>query len=107
MFDIDTLTMCMNYQPVFAGNQTNGNAGPKSSDDKVADDARKKSTEVPRKENGVKDPAKEGDKTNQENDLRDQEDAPRKQFEQESERLFGQGRLLTLTTLTDLILLVY
>nr|GEV74272.1 ribonuclease H-like domain-containing protein [Tanacetum cinerariifolium] len=27
MFDIDTLTMSMNYQPVFAGNQTNGNAG--------------------------------------------------------------------------------
>ncbi|GJY13524.1 ribonuclease H-like domain-containing protein [Tanacetum coccineum] len=26
MFDIDTLTMSMNYQPVFAGNQTNGNA---------------------------------------------------------------------------------
>ncbi|GJX74895.1 putative ribonuclease H-like domain-containing protein [Tanacetum coccineum] len=29
MFDIDTLTMSMNYQPVFAGNQTNGNAGTK------------------------------------------------------------------------------
>nr|GEZ65299.1 putative ribonuclease H-like domain-containing protein [Tanacetum cinerariifolium] len=27
MFDIDTLPMSMNYQPVFAGNQTNGNAG--------------------------------------------------------------------------------
>nr|GEV07758.1 putative ribonuclease H-like domain-containing protein [Tanacetum cinerariifolium] len=84
MFDIDTLTMSMNYQPVFAGNQTNGNAGtkaninaeqarkkkipglqyvlppllnsdsqgPKSSKDEVADDARKKSTGVPRKENG-------------------------------------------------------
>nr|GEU32985.1 ribonuclease H-like domain-containing protein [Tanacetum cinerariifolium] len=45
MFDIDTLTMSMNYQPVFAGNQTN--------EDEVADDAKKKSTEVPRKENGV------------------------------------------------------
>ncbi|GJZ04784.1 putative ribonuclease H-like domain-containing protein, partial [Tanacetum coccineum] len=29
MFDIDTLTMSMNYQPVFARNQTNGNAGTK------------------------------------------------------------------------------
>nr|GEU61427.1 ribonuclease H-like domain-containing protein [Tanacetum cinerariifolium] len=37
MFDIDSLTMSMNYQPVFTGNQTNGNAGPKSSDDKDAD----------------------------------------------------------------------
>nr|GEV47826.1 hypothetical protein [Tanacetum cinerariifolium] len=33
---------------------------PKSSEDEVADDARKKSTKVPRKENGVQDPAKEG-----------------------------------------------
>ncbi|GJX61588.1 putative ribonuclease H-like domain-containing protein [Tanacetum coccineum] len=85
MFDIDTLTMSINYQPVFAGNQTNGNACtkanfdagqaeisavpgpqyvllpfltfnsqiPKSSEDEIADDARKK--------NGVKDPAKDGD----------------------------------------------
>ncbi|GJX21732.1 putative ribonuclease H-like domain-containing protein [Tanacetum coccineum] len=90
MFDIDTLTMSMNYQPVFAGNQTNGNAGtkanidegqggmktvpgpqyvllpfltsdsqsPKSSEDEVADDAGKK--------NGVLDPAKEDDKSGQE-----------------------------------------
>nr|GEX66339.1 uncharacterized mitochondrial protein AtMg00810-like [Tanacetum cinerariifolium] len=87
MFDIDTLTMSMNYQPVFAGNQTNGS---KSSEDEVADDAEKKSTEVPRKENEVQDPAKEGDKNNQENDLKDQEEALRKQFKQESKRLFSQ-----------------
>ncbi|GJZ30344.1 ribonuclease H-like domain-containing protein [Tanacetum coccineum] len=65
------------------GNQTNGNAGPKSSEDEVADDAGKK--------NGVLDPAKEGDKNGQEKDVRDQEEAFRKQFEQGSERLFGQG----------------
>nr|GEU45208.1 retrovirus-related Pol polyprotein from transposon TNT 1-94 [Tanacetum cinerariifolium] len=47
MFDIDTLTMSMNYQPVFTGNQTNGNVGLKSSEDKVANDAGKKSTKVP------------------------------------------------------------
>nr|GFA67033.1 ribonuclease H-like domain-containing protein [Tanacetum cinerariifolium] len=47
LFDVDTLTMSMNYQPVFAGNQTNGNA------DEVVDDAGKKCTEVPRKKNGV------------------------------------------------------
>ncbi|GJS57677.1 putative ribonuclease H-like domain-containing protein [Tanacetum coccineum] len=83
MFDIDTLTMSMNYQPVFAGNQTNGNAGPKSSEDEVADDARKK--------NGVQDPAKEGDKNGQEKDIRDQEEVLGKQSEQEFKRLFGQG----------------
>ncbi|GJV98321.1 ribonuclease H-like domain-containing protein [Tanacetum coccineum] len=48
MFGIDTLTMSMNYQPVFVGNQTNGNA-----EDEVADDAGKK--------NGVEDPTKEDD----------------------------------------------
>nr|GEX34763.1 uncharacterized mitochondrial protein AtMg00810-like [Tanacetum cinerariifolium] len=122
MFNIDTLTMSMNYQPVFAGNQTNGNAGtkanidagqaeknivfgpqyvllplltfdsqgPKSSEDEVADDVGKKSTEVPRTKNGVQDPAKEGDIYDQEKDVRDQEEAPRKQFKQESDRLFGQ-----------------
>nr|GEY03856.1 putative ribonuclease H-like domain-containing protein [Tanacetum cinerariifolium] len=42
MFDIDTLTMSMHYQPVFEGNQTNGNAGLKNSKDKVADDAKRK-----------------------------------------------------------------
>nr|GEW16432.1 ribonuclease H-like domain, reverse transcriptase, RNA-dependent DNA polymerase [Tanacetum cinerariifolium] len=122
LFDIDTLSMSMNYQPVFAGNQTNGNAGtkaninagqakkktvpstqyvllplltfdsqgPKSSEEEVADDAGKKSTKVPRKENEVQDPTKESDKNNQEKDVRDQEEALRKQFEQESDRLFGQ-----------------
>nr|GEW42562.1 hypothetical protein [Tanacetum cinerariifolium] len=74
MFDIDTFTMSMNYQPVFAGNQINGNAGPKSSKDEVTDDAGKKSAEAPRKENGVQDPAKEGDKNDQEIDVRDQEE---------------------------------
>nr|GFC77706.1 hypothetical protein [Tanacetum cinerariifolium] len=64
---------------------------PKSSEDEVVDDAGKKSIEFPRKKNGVQDPAKEGDKNNQEKDLRDQEDALRKQYKQEFERLFGQG----------------
>nr|GEY64772.1 ribonuclease H-like domain-containing protein [Tanacetum cinerariifolium] len=91
IFDIDTLTMSMNYQPVFAWNQTNGNVGSKSSEGEVVDDTRKKSTEVLRKENEVQDPAKEGDKNDPEKDLRDQEEALRKQFEQESKRLFGQG----------------
>ncbi|GJZ08991.1 putative ribonuclease H-like domain-containing protein [Tanacetum coccineum] len=90
MFDIDTLTMSMNYQPVFTGNQTNGNVGAKSSEYEIAVDAEKKSTEVPRKKNGVQNQAKEGDKNGQEKDVRDQEEVLRKQFEQEFERLFGQ-----------------
>nr|GEV71240.1 ribonuclease H-like domain-containing protein [Tanacetum cinerariifolium] len=73
------------------GNQTNGNAGLKSSKDEVADDAGKKSTKVSRKENEVQDLAQEGDNNDQEKDLRDQEEALRKQCEQEFKRLFGQG----------------
>nr|GEV40167.1 hypothetical protein [Tanacetum cinerariifolium] len=38
---------------------TSDSQGPKSLEDEVADDAGKKSNEVPRKENGVQDPAKE------------------------------------------------
>ncbi|GKF39630.1 hypothetical protein Tco_0119691, partial [Tanacetum coccineum] len=34
MFDIETLTMSMNYQPIFVGNQTNGNEGTKANIDK-------------------------------------------------------------------------
>ncbi|GKA28043.1 hypothetical protein Tco_0714211 [Tanacetum coccineum] len=33
IFDIDTLTISMNYKPVIAGNQTNGNAGTKENID--------------------------------------------------------------------------
>nr|GEW21771.1 putative ribonuclease H-like domain-containing protein [Tanacetum cinerariifolium] len=67
---------------------TSDSQGPKSSEDEVAE---KKSTEVTRKDNKVQDLAKEGDKNNQEKDVKDQEEALRKQFKQESERLFGQG----------------
>nr|GEW68590.1 putative ribonuclease H-like domain-containing protein [Tanacetum cinerariifolium] len=50
---------------------------PKSLEDEVADDAGKKSTEFPRKENGVQDPAKEG-----------RERAQRNEFES----MFGQDK---------------
>nr|GEW47326.1 putative ribonuclease H-like domain-containing protein [Tanacetum cinerariifolium] len=50
LFDIDSLTISMNYVPVFAGNQTNGIAGSKEklvagTKDSVVD-ARKKAPEV-------------------------------------------------------------
>ncbi|GKD89937.1 ribonuclease H-like domain-containing protein, partial [Tanacetum coccineum] len=85
LFDINTLTMSMNYQPVFAGNQTNGNAGTKKNIN--ARQAKKETVPGPQyvlllfltsdsqnpmsseeevaddagKKNGVKNPAKEGD----------------------------------------------
>nr|GEW74388.1 hypothetical protein [Tanacetum cinerariifolium] len=70
---------------------TSDSQGPKSSKDEVVDDAGKKSTKVPSKENEVQDPAKEGDNNDQEKDLRDKEEALRKQCEQEFKRLFDQG----------------
>ncbi|GJS49877.1 putative ribonuclease H-like domain-containing protein [Tanacetum coccineum] len=59
MFDIDTLTMSMNYQPVFAGNQTNGNAGTKANID--TRQAEMSVVPGPQYKNGVEDPTKEDD----------------------------------------------
>ncbi|GJT02270.1 putative ribonuclease H-like domain-containing protein [Tanacetum coccineum] len=67
LFDIDALTKSMNYKPVIARNQSNGNAGKKACDDagkakmetsspdagfKPLGDNEKKVTEEPRKEGG-------------------------------------------------------
>ncbi|GJW07049.1 putative ribonuclease H-like domain-containing protein [Tanacetum coccineum] len=68
MFNIDTLSMSLNYQPVFAGNQTNGNV-----EDEIADDAGKK--------NGVKDLTKEDDINGRAKDQRN-----------EFESVFGQDK---------------
>ncbi|GJS11086.1 putative ribonuclease H-like domain-containing protein [Tanacetum coccineum] len=92
LFDIDSLTKSMNYEPVSAGNQTNDDACPKSSDDEVVDDARKK--------NDAPYLAKDGDKNGHEKDVKDQEEARRKQFDQETERLVGQGEA-TITNSTN------
>ncbi|GJW72946.1 putative ribonuclease H-like domain-containing protein [Tanacetum coccineum] len=115
MFDIDTLTMSMNYQLVSAGIQTNGNACTKANID--VGQAGKKSVPGPQyvllpfltsgsqglkssedevadnagQKNEVLDPTKAGDKNDQEKDVRDQKEALRKQFEPEFERLSGQG----------------
>ncbi|GJZ48028.1 putative ribonuclease H-like domain-containing protein [Tanacetum coccineum] len=124
LFDIDSLTKSMNYEPVTVGNQTNDDAGietnvnavqtgqekasnheyillpfltsdsqgPKSSDDEFVDDAGKK--------NDAQYPAKDGDKNGHEKDVRDQEEALRKQFDQETKRLVGQGEA-TITNNTN------
>nr|GEV11664.1 retrovirus-related Pol polyprotein from transposon TNT 1-94 [Tanacetum cinerariifolium] len=51
LFDIDSLTSSMNYQPISAGNRTNGNADVPSSHEEIKsspkDDAGKKSTVEP------------------------------------------------------------
>nr|GEW90006.1 ribonuclease H-like domain, reverse transcriptase, RNA-dependent DNA polymerase [Tanacetum cinerariifolium] len=83
MFDIDTLTMSMNYQQVFVVNQTNGIACTKANIDVG---------QVVKTVLGPQyDLAKEGDKNDQEKDVKDQEEVLRKQFEQASKRLSAQG----------------
>nr|GEV95346.1 hypothetical protein [Tanacetum cinerariifolium] len=59
LFDIDTLTMSMNYQPVVAGNQPNNNADLQNIDDDVADAA----FDVKENENDVHDSVNGSDKT--------------------------------------------
>ncbi|GJV01739.1 putative ribonuclease H-like domain-containing protein [Tanacetum coccineum] len=86
MFDIDTLTMSMNYQLVSVGNQTNGNADTKANID--VGQAGKKTVSGLQYKNEAQDPSKEG----QEKDVRDQEEALRKQFGQEIKRLPDPGR---------------
>ncbi|GJS65931.1 putative ribonuclease H-like domain-containing protein [Tanacetum coccineum] len=126
LFDIDSLIKIMNYEPVSAGNQTNNDAcietnvnavqtrqekasnheyiqlpfltsdsqGPKSLDDEFVDDAGKK--------NAAQYPTKDVDKNGHEKDVRDQEEALRKQFDQETERLAGQGEA-TITNSTNIL----
>ncbi|GJR27611.1 putative ribonuclease H-like domain-containing protein [Tanacetum coccineum] len=59
LFDIDSLTKSMNYEPVTAGNQTNGDAGIETndniSDDKDADEVPSKGDEGVNKVNGSDD----------------------------------------------------
>ncbi|GKE73851.1 putative ribonuclease H-like domain-containing protein, partial [Tanacetum coccineum] len=62
LFDIDALTKSMNYKPVIAGNQSNGNAGTKACDD-AGDDEK----------NITKEPRKEGDDSSKEDEGDDQE----------------------------------
>nr|GEW73637.1 hypothetical protein [Tanacetum cinerariifolium] len=59
LFDIDTLTMSMNYQPVVAGNQPNDNANPQNTNNDIADAA----FDVKEKENDVYVSANGSDKT--------------------------------------------
>ncbi|GJS87972.1 ribonuclease H-like domain-containing protein [Tanacetum coccineum] len=77
LFDIDALTKSMNYEPVVAGNQSNGNAAAdpplsQSSKDsldtgfKPSGEEEKKDTKEPGKKGG--NPTKEDERVNQEND---------------------------------------
>nr|GEY29060.1 ribonuclease H-like domain-containing protein [Tanacetum cinerariifolium] len=71
LFDIDALTITMNYEPIIAGTQSNGFADPKSSHDdgsKPLSDNGKKADEDSRKESECEDQEKE-DNVNKTNNV--------------------------------------
>ncbi|GJW80534.1 putative ribonuclease H-like domain-containing protein [Tanacetum coccineum] len=114
LFDIDTLTKSMNYKPVVAGNQANGNASTKKSidagqagkkivpshkyillplwtpDSPIFSSPKRSDDEVANDagKKSTKDPTNEGDKDDQ--DLRDE-------FERDFKRLFVQGKEAKIT----------
>ncbi|GJW54263.1 putative ribonuclease H-like domain-containing protein [Tanacetum coccineum] len=77
LFDIDALTKSMNYKPVVAGNQSNGNAGTKACDD--AGKARMETSspdagfKPSRDDEVTKEPGKEGGDSSKEDESDDQE----------------------------------
>ncbi|GJS93641.1 hypothetical protein Tco_0800609 [Tanacetum coccineum] len=93
LFDIDSLTNSMNYQPVTAGNQTNKNAGPQEANGDTADDV---AGETP-----VQKPASEYEQAlknvldkmmDQEKEASEQSDVVRKEFEAQCNRELLQGK---------------
>ncbi|GKC02539.1 putative ribonuclease H-like domain-containing protein, partial [Tanacetum coccineum] len=70
LFDIDALTKSMNYKPVVAGNQSNGNAGTKACDNagkaRVETGRRKRRIQNNKKKGG--NPSEEGERVDQEKD---------------------------------------
>ncbi|GKB89615.1 hypothetical protein Tco_0961887, partial [Tanacetum coccineum] len=93
LFDIDSLTNSMNYQPVTTGNQTNKNAGPQEANGDTADDA---AGETP-----VQKPASENKQAlknvldkmiDQEKEASEQSDAVRKEFEAQYNMELLQGK---------------
>ncbi|GJU98406.1 putative ribonuclease H-like domain-containing protein [Tanacetum coccineum] len=81
-----------NHEYILLPFLTSDSQGLKSSDDEFVDDAGKK--------NDAQYLAKDGDKNGHEKDVRDQEEALRKQLDQETERLVGQGEA-TITNNTN------
>ncbi|GJS24871.1 putative ribonuclease H-like domain-containing protein [Tanacetum coccineum] len=67
LFDIDALTKSMNYKPVIAGNQSNGNVGTKACDDAGFKPSRDDEKNI------IVEPRKEGDDSSKEDEGDDQE----------------------------------
>ncbi|GJX46846.1 putative ribonuclease H-like domain-containing protein [Tanacetum coccineum] len=68
LFDIDSLTKSMNYEPVTVGNQTNGEAGIETNFRGFVNNAGKKTTKEPANEGERNGQEKEGGASNKEHD---------------------------------------
>nr|GEU53500.1 ribonuclease H-like domain-containing protein [Tanacetum cinerariifolium] len=66
LFDIDTLTKSMNYQPVFAGNQPNPSADPQNTDDDTTFEVKEPESEVHVSSSSCAKTKKHDDKTKRE-----------------------------------------
>ncbi|GKA98143.1 putative ribonuclease H-like domain-containing protein [Tanacetum coccineum] len=93
LFDIDSLTNSMNYQPVTAGNQTNKNIGPQEANGDTADD--------PAGETPVQKPTSENEQAlknvldkmmDQEKEATEQSNVVRKEFEAQCNRQHLSGK---------------
>nr|GEY16249.1 putative ribonuclease H-like domain-containing protein [Tanacetum cinerariifolium] len=74
LFDIDTLTKSMNYQPVTAGNQSNPSADPQNTDDDDAFEGKKPEFEGEKPESKVHVSPSSSAKTKKHNDKTKRED---------------------------------
>ncbi|GJU29448.1 putative ribonuclease H-like domain-containing protein [Tanacetum coccineum] len=110
LFDIDSLTNSMNYQPVTAGNQTNKNAGPQEANGDTATRAQMKRIKmiqlmmllVKLCKKTVQEPASEYDQAlknvldkmmDQEKEATEQSDAVRKEFEAQCDSQLLQEKI--------------
>ncbi|GJV18374.1 putative ribonuclease H-like domain-containing protein [Tanacetum coccineum] len=102
LFDIDSLTNFMNYQPVTAGNQTNKNTGPqetngntddKAKDDTIDDDACKKTVQEPTSEYDQALKNVLDKMIDQEKEAIEQSDAIRKEFEAQCDSQLLQEKI--------------
>ncbi|GJR48989.1 putative ribonuclease H-like domain-containing protein [Tanacetum coccineum] len=89
IFDIDSLTNSMNYQPVTVGNQTNKNAGPQEANGDTDETYKNDTADDAAGETPVQKPASENQQTlknvldkmmDQEKEAKEQSDTVRKEF---------------------------
>ncbi|GJW92938.1 putative ribonuclease H-like domain-containing protein [Tanacetum coccineum] len=102
LFDIDSLTNSMNYQPVTVGNQTNKNAGPQETNGNTDDKAKDYTVDDDACRKTVQEPASEYDQAlknvldkmmDQEKEATEQSDVVRKEFKAQGDSHLLQEKI--------------